>query len=84
MRCYLDLLFPVVAQRAVPSARVDLDYTGANDEQRRMHGGNTRLRCFMLREGDAVVCGAHLAASDHQGEVSEGTGAIQAQVMFDG
>lgn len=85
LRCYLDLPFPVVAQRAVPSARVDLDYADANGERRRMHGGNTRLRCFMLREGDdAVVCGAHLTASDHQAQVSEGIGAIQAPVTFDG
>jgi len=84
LRRYCDLPFPAVAQRAVPSARLDITYADANDTLCRMRKGNTRLRCFMLRDGDdAVPCGAHLTVSDHQAYVAEGTGAVQAPVTFE-
>jgi hypothetical protein len=80
----LDLPWPVVAQRTVPTAHVDIAYADAEDRPRWMRGGATRLRAFLLREGDerATACGAHITISGGTLQVSEGTGAVQAPVVF--
>lgn len=80
---YLALPFPVVAQRAAPSARTDIAYLDANDDTQWLRRGNTRLRSFMLREADRVTaCGAHLTVSGGTMQVSESTDAVQAPVAF--
>jgi hypothetical protein len=80
----LGLPWPVVAQRAVPTAHVDIGYMGALDETRWMRAGTTRLRSFMLRDrrGQIAVCGTHLTVSSATLQVSEGTDAVQAPVLF--
>jgi hypothetical protein len=81
-----ELPWPVVAQRAVPTARVDIDYLDAHELPQTMRGGATRLRSFMLRadtERDAVmVGGTHLTVAGGTLQVSEGTAAVQAPVRF--
>jgi hypothetical protein len=84
LRQAVRLLWPVVIQEAVPSARVDIEYVGADDQAQVMQAGNTRLRAFFLREGDyAVVCGAHLTVS-RSAQVSEAVDSVQAPVVFRG
>lgn len=77
----LKLPWPVVAQRLVPSARVDLDYYDARGAVGRLTGGHTRLRAFLLRDaGNVLAAGSHLTVSA-QAAVSEGTDAVQAPVV---
>jgi hypothetical protein len=92
----LDLLWPVVAQRFSPTTRLDIAYFDGQDTRGLMRQGATRLRAFMLRnaplagerkaggEGHfhARVCGAHLTVSGGAVQVSEGTDAVQAPVVF--
>jgi hypothetical protein len=89
---YLDLPFPVVAQRLTPTAQVDVDYVDAAGNMRTMHNGFTRLRTFFLRGaspspigrgGRAVrACGSHLTLSGGSMQVSESTDSVQAPVIF--
>jgi hypothetical protein len=83
---YEQLPFPVVAQRLVPSTRVDIAYRGQGGEQQLMKQGTTRLRVFLLREEEetAVACGAHLTVAAGTLQVSEATDAVQAPVVFVG
>jgi hypothetical protein len=79
----LALPWPVVAQRIVPSAQVDLAYLDAANHVRLMRQGTTRLRVFFLRhEPEIIVCGPHLTVSGGTMQVSEATDAIQAPVVF--
>jgi len=79
----LELPWPVVAQRVVPSARVDIAYVDANNKAQVMPQGTTRLRTFMLRDdGQAVACGSHLTVSGGTMQVSEATNAVQAPIVF--
>jgi hypothetical protein len=78
LRRYLDLPFPVVAQRIAPSARLDVAYFDKCGDEQQMRNGNTRLRSFFLRDGDDVnVCGSHLTMSDGAPQVSESVDAVQ-------
>ncbi|GAB4422189.1 MAG: hypothetical protein Fur0044_20020 [Anaerolineae bacterium] len=79
----LALPWPVVAQRLVPSAQIDLAYLDAANEVRLMRQGTTRLRVFFLRRrAETIVCGPHLTVSGGTMQVSEATDAIQAPVVF--
>ena len=80
----LELPWPVVAQRAVPTAHVGIAYADAENAACWMRDGATRLRAFLLREGatGAAACGVHLTVSGGTLQVSEGTGAVQAPVVF--
>jgi hypothetical protein len=84
----LDFTWPVVAQRAVPTAHVDIEYFDANSTPHWMRHGATRLRSFFLRDitapGDrrTLVCGTHLTVSGGTLQVSESTDAVQAPVIF--
>jgi hypothetical protein len=82
----LALPWPVVAQRAVPTAHIDIDYLDSADRVQTMRQGATRLRSFMLRDkrGQVDVCGSHLTVSGGTLQVSESTGAVQAPVVFRG
>jgi hypothetical protein len=51
---YLALPWPAVAQRIVPSARVDMAYIAPNNQQHLIHKGSTRLRAFLLRSRRAI------------------------------
>ena len=80
---YLDLPFPVVAQRIAPSMSLDIGYVDEHGEQQVMCDGNTRLRSFFLRDGDDVnVCGTHLTVSGGMMQVSESTAAVQSAIVF--
>ena len=86
---YLALPWPVVAQRAVPSAKVDIAYLDIEDSAHWLQGGTTRLRTFMLRpdqtNGPAntvLVGGSHITVSGGTMQVSESTDAVQAPVRF--
>jgi len=86
---YLTLPWPVVAQRAVPSAKVDIAYLDPNDNVRCLQGGTTRLRAFMLRPDQTDepantvwVGGSHITVSGGTMQVSESTDAVQAPVQF--
>lgn len=79
----LALPWPVVAQRIVPSAQLDLAYLDPTNKVKLMRQGTTRLRVFFLRhEPEIIVCGPHLTASGGTMQVSEATDAIQAPVVF--
>jgi len=79
----LALPWPVVAQRLVPSAQIDLAYLDPANEVRLMRQGTTRLRVFFLRhQAETLVCGPHLTVSGGTMQVSEATDAIQAPVVF--
>jgi hypothetical protein len=79
----LALPWPIVAQRLVPSARVDIAYLDADNEVRMMQQGTTRLRTFFLRhDRQAVACGSHLTVSGGTMQVSEATDAVQAPLVF--
>jgi len=81
---YLSLDWPVVAQRIVPSAQVDLAYLDSGEQPQRLYQGSTRIRSFFLRRNEAVtVAGAHVTVS-RGGQVSEATDAVQAPVVFMG
>ena len=77
---YLDLPFPVVAQRSAPSAILNIDYFDEQDQVQRLLNGRTRLRSFMLRGAGAL--GSHLTVVGGVGGVSEGTGAVQMPIHF--
>lgn len=77
---YLDLPFPVVAQRSAPSAILNIDYLDEQDQVQRLLNGRTRLRSFMLRGAGAL--GSHLTVVGGVGGVSEGTGAVQMPIHF--
>jgi hypothetical protein len=49
----LELPWPVVAQRFMPTARLDIAYLDPQDRPRWMRQGATRLRAFMLRGGQS-------------------------------
>lgn len=79
----LELPWPVVAQRVIPSAQIDIAYVDTDETVRMMQKGTTRLRTFFLRDNpNAVSCGAHLTVSDGTMPVSEATDAVQAPVVF--
>jgi hypothetical protein len=81
-RC-LDLPWPVVAQRAVPSRQVDIAYIDACDTVKMMANGRTRLRTFILRDkAGAVACGSHVTVAANTMQVSEATDSVQAPVVF--
>ncbi len=85
---FLDLPWPVVAQRAVPSMCVDIAYLDAANQPQWLRQGTTRLRTFMLRNpafdsGQSTwVGGAHITVSGGTLQVSESTDAVQAPVLF--
>ncbi|MFL5807803.1 MAG: hypothetical protein ACJ8CR_39495, partial [Roseiflexaceae bacterium] len=86
----LELPWPVVAQRVAPTAQVDIAYVDAHDQLCWMRQGFTRLRGFMLRNASPgaaspeqiSVAGAHVTVSGGTMQVSEGTDAVQAPVIF--
>jgi hypothetical protein len=87
-RC-LELPWPVVAQPVVPTARVDIAYFDTAGRERWMRGGATRLRSFLVRDPSvplgpprAIACGTHLTVSGGALQVSEGTDAVQAPIVF--
>jgi hypothetical protein len=87
---FLELSWPVVAQRAIPSAQVDIAYIDTAENMQWMRQGTTRLRTFILRnaatETDPVqptwVGGSHITVSSGTMQVSEGTNTVQAPVIF--
>ncbi len=86
---YLALPWPVVAQRAVPSAEVDIAYLDPEDNMRWLQGGTTRLRSFMLRPDQTtvqantvLVGGSHITVAGGTMQVSESTAAVQTAVRF--
>jgi hypothetical protein len=84
---YAALPWPVVAQRATPSAALDIAYHDPNQGKRLMADGRSRLRVFLLRSGclaadRAHICGAHLTVSAGGLCVAEGTDTVQAPVIF--
>ncbi|MEZ4732168.1 MAG: hypothetical protein R3E79_34050 [Caldilineaceae bacterium] len=81
---YLNLHWPVVAQRTVPSAQVDIAYLDSADRPHRLCHGSTRLRVFFLRRHAlTTAAGAHITVS-RGGQVSEAMDAVQAPVVFTG
>jgi hypothetical protein len=50
LRSSLELPWPVVAQRFMPTARLDIAYLDGQDTPRQMRQGATRLRAFVLRD----------------------------------
>jgi hypothetical protein len=85
---YAALPWPVVGQRARPSAVVDIAYFDETEAVRMMRNGRTRLRVFLLRseasgEGEtALACGAHLTVSGGSWQVAEATDAVQTPLVF--
>lgn len=87
---YLALPWPSVAQRTVPTARVDQIYLDSENQIQSLPGGQTRLRVFLLRDESpsssalpgAVACGAHITVSEGTTGVAEGINAVQAPVNF--
>ena len=78
-----DLPWPVIAQKAVPSVQVDIEFVDSAGEIQVMENGHTRLRTFFLRDGEtAVSCGSHLTITGGSMRVSESTDAVQAPVFF--
>jgi hypothetical protein len=78
-----NLPWPVVAQHFIPSARIDIDYYGADNELHLLSGGVTRLRSFLLRDnvGAVSAVGTHLTVSAGR-QVSESIESVQAPVRF--
>jgi hypothetical protein len=81
LQTILDLPWPCVAQRSVPTARVDIAYLDERDTLRWMRQGTTRLRSFLLRDY-SPACGTHLTVAGATPHVSESTAAVQAPVVF--
>jgi hypothetical protein len=87
---YLALPWPVVAQQAIPTARVDQNYLDDEDKIRLLRDGSTRLRVYFLSDGTssgaasrrALACGAHVTVSGGDAGVAEGLEAVQARVVF--
>ncbi len=78
----VELPWPVVAQRLAHSQRDDVDWLDETGGARRSSEAVSRLRSFLLRDGEqAVVCGSHLTW-DVSTRVSEGSEAVQAPVSF--
>ena len=76
------LPWPVVAQRAVPSLREDVEWLDLDGSTHTAVEAVSRLRTFLLRDGGtAIACGSHLTWSASS-RVSEGEEAIQAPVAF--
>jgi len=84
----LALAWPVVAQRVMPTARIDIAYTKSDQTVAWLRQGATRLRSFMLRDDSAapsvMIAGTHLTVSSAAMQVSEGTDTVQAPVVFRG
>ncbi|MFL5807250.1 MAG: hypothetical protein ACJ8CR_36660 [Roseiflexaceae bacterium] len=81
LQIFLELPWPCVAQRVVPTARLDIAYMDERDILHWMRQGATRLRSFMLRD-HGLVCGTHLTVASAAPHVSESTAAVQAPVVF--
>jgi hypothetical protein len=80
---YVDLPFPVVAQRLAASVKLSVGYFNSAGHQKLLADGNTRLRSFFVRHGhEAQACGTHLTVVADAGAVSESTRAVQAPVRF--
>lgn len=88
LQASLALPWPVVAQRATPSAQVDLAYWDEADCSQWLREGTTRLRVFLLRNPaqaeHVLVGGAHLTAVTEGQNVAEGLTAVQTPVRFSG
>ncbi|MCE7987519.1 MAG: hypothetical protein DYG89_40655 [Caldilinea sp. CFX5] len=83
LHAYGQLPWPVVAQRLMPSAQVDIAYLDSQDQPQWLHNGHTRLRIFFLRAASqATAAGAHVTVSGGTRQVSEATNAVQAPVFF--
>jgi hypothetical protein len=84
-RC-LELPWPVVAQRVVPTARIDIAFSNTDGTQAWMRQGATRLRSFVLRDDSplpaVMVAGTHLTVSSAAIQVSEGTDTVQVPIVF--
>lgn len=79
----LELPWPVVAQRFMPSLQVDIAYLDEQAQHHWLRNGHTRLRVFFLRSpGLVTAAGAHLTVSGGTSQVSEATDAVQAPVCF--
>ena len=69
------------AQRAVPTARVDVDYLERSGERHTLADGATHLRAFLLRAaGGASALGAHVMVAAGGAGVAEATDAVQGPV----
>jgi hypothetical protein len=85
VRSYLALPWPSVAQRTVPTARVDIDYADESGASKRLRDGSVRLRSFFLRQEARVrACGTHITVSAAGPSVAESVSAVQAPVRFIG
>lgn len=83
VHAYLQLPWPVVAQRLMPSAQVEIAYLDSQDQRQWLQNGHTRLRVFFLRnDGQVNAVGSHVTVSGGTVQVSEATDAVQAPVMF--
>jgi len=71
--------WPVVAQRATPSAQLAVAYVDTQGQQQILHG-TTRLRAFMLRNSAPGCYGVHLTVAG-SANVAEATDAVQAPVL---
>jgi hypothetical protein len=80
------LSWPVVAQRIVPSLKIEIDYYDGEEQHRTLKQGATRLRVFFMRgpSGAVIPCGAHVTVSGGTMQVSEGTDAVQTPVAWGG
>lgn len=77
---YLQLPWPVVAQRVTPSAQLRIDYL-EQGELVQPFQGTARLRAFLLRHPAAAAHGAHLTIAGSS-NVAESTGSVQAPLRF--
>ena len=76
---FLALPWPVVAQRAIPSAQMDIADWDAQGQPQQMRQGTTRLRTFLLRQPPSAasqlstsgVGGSHITISGGTMQVSE-------------
>lgn len=83
LHAYLQLPWPVVAQRLMPSVQVDIAYLDRQDQPQWLSDGHTRLRAFFLRVGgQTTAAGAHVTVSGGARQVSEATDAVQAPIVF--
>jgi hypothetical protein len=81
LRGAAELPWPVVAQRLIPSARLDVEYFDG-DTVRTLAQGHTRLRVFLLRQPEgAHAVGAHLTISAAT-PVADSIVAVQTPVQF--
>lgn len=83
LQAYVNLPWPVVAQRLMPSAQVEIAYLDSQDQRQWLQNGHTRLRVFFLRNAEQVnAVGAHITVRGGTLQVSEATDAVQAPVVF--